>query len=574
MECEVITTLLDQSTDFHALSYCWGSEGSVEDMLCDGARHTITPSLNAALKAYRHSPQRELPIWVDAVSINQANKTELSQQIPLMRQIYREAVGVIVHLGEAEGPCFQALELISLLFILQRYSKNANDEVKHIMYDILPKLEHPSWDRFFEFFSSPWFYRTWILQEIALAKNASCYTGRIDTISWEGLEGAVTFFERSWMLQGPCLRVLAPWLPESIKGLQNVSTIQGIRRIAQPPGSTTLMQILHVTNGFHVSDPRDKIFGVLGLVGDIPAALRALIDYGLSTSEVYQLAAIYLIEIGFLYELFHHAGLERQSATVSMPSWVSDWNSDMNIKNLGPLSVLKLMPSNAGGTKGGHTHIVRPQGEVYPREIAIHGFYHYTITKFSEISNPSGEQLSLIDQLRAVKRCFEECDAFACSNVDEAFARTLLVDELNGGAATAIKTMAPIAHLMPTFEAVMEYVEDDNAKFETKTMPDEIQTFIAQIDLTMVNRRFAVTDSGHMALVPGCTEFGDVVAFFLQAPVPYILRTDAASRRTNHGRDEIHAKLVGDCYVHEMMHGEAISEAERENKDWSVIVLD
>jgi ABC-type uncharacterized transport system substrate-binding protein len=51
---------------------------------------------------------------VDAICINQSDKTEKAQQIPLMAEIYARASRVIVWLGEEEKESNQALDVIQV----------------------------------------------------------------------------------------------------------------------------------------------------------------------------------------------------------------------------------------------------------------------------------------------------------------------------------------------------------------------------------------------------------------------------------------------------------------------------
>lgn len=576
VECEVITAFLGKAHEFQALSYCWGSGGMTDSMLCNGQMHFVSSSLTNALKAYREGPLHDKPLWVDAVSIDQTNQAEKGEQIPLMRQIYTDAAGVFVHLGEAERPWFQGLDLMLLLSILQEHSKTADDEVTAVMYDILPSLEHPSWTHFMDTFSSRWFRRTWILQEIALSRNAKFCNGHFGAVNWDFIETAYKFFTES----GIANRVIISKNPDSVIGLLNLGRILRIKDIAHSSNKTSLMQVLDVTHRFEVSNPRDKIIGVLGMVGELPETLRSLIDYGLSTSQVYHLAAIYLIKLGIPGKVLDHAGLQRQSQASDMPSWVPDWNADISESNNRPLTLFRPMPFNAGGKEGGYFHIIRENGEVYPRELAGRGFYHHTITRLSDIMSTSGQRLESFDRIRAARECYEGSKGFAYRNPEEAFARTLLVDDLYTGGNT-IKTMTPIEHLMPTFRVVMKYLqkrsqnpEERDIEITKGTTGGEVRTCLSQMGAAMNGRRFAMTDTGYMALVADRTEVGDAVAFFLGMIVPYTIRPQWDSKSMKYECDEIHAKLVGDCYVHAMMQGEAIAGAVRKRKEWSVIILD
>lgn len=79
-------------------------------ILCNGKTLHISPSLNAALKTFRGSAKlQDQLLWSDAVSIDQSNLTEVSEQIPLMRRIYTEATGVFVHLGLPESQISRGL---------------------------------------------------------------------------------------------------------------------------------------------------------------------------------------------------------------------------------------------------------------------------------------------------------------------------------------------------------------------------------------------------------------------------------------------------------------------------------
>ncbi|KAF9636440.1 Heterokaryon incompatibility [Lasiodiplodia theobromae] len=59
-------------------------------------------------------------------------------------------------------------------------------------------------------------------------------------------------------------------------------------------------------------------------------------------------------------------------------------------------------------------------------------------------------------------------------------------------------------------------------------------------------RRFFVTKKGYIGIGPACMQEGDKVCVLSGAIVPFILRSDGAEH-----------KLVGEAYVHGIMHGEA-----------------
>ncbi len=175
VECDLITTSLDQSENFMALSYCWGSGELNEVMLCNGKKHYISASLNAALKASRESGMtRGCLLWSDAVSIDQSNESEKSEQIPLMRRIYTEASACFVYLGEGERLVTQGLDLMLRLNTLQHHLEKPNKDGLVATEEVI-SLSRPrqrtSWTEYLRIFTSPWFCRTWTLQILMRTRN-------------------------------------------------------------------------------------------------------------------------------------------------------------------------------------------------------------------------------------------------------------------------------------------------------------------------------------------------------------------------------------------------------------------
>lgn len=314
IECEMIVTKLDQCPSYQALSYCCGTSEKSEVMLCNNATLNIQPTLSAALKAFRESSKlnNEL-LWTDGVCINQENKGELGEQIPLMRRIYTEATGVFVHLGLAERLMSQGIDLMYRLNILQMHLKHPEDLGPISMEEIkLPVGK--CWTEYAKLYQSAWISRTWILQEIALSQRANLGIGRY-VIDWEVLEGSFHFLREQNLIQGLWLQE-----QEAIFGVMNFTRLQHIRQIARAPDKSSLLKVLQATRNFRVTDPRDKILGVLGLLGELPAQLKGVSEYRLTTAEIYHRTALYLLKTQFPPDVFAHAGLQRHVGQLDMPS--------------------------------------------------------------------------------------------------------------------------------------------------------------------------------------------------------------------------------------------------------------
>lgn len=94
-------TLNEESPAYIALSYAWGTKDRHDDILLNGVLVPVGRSLWSFLHQMRLQHQY-ITIWIDALSINQANVHEQNHQVQMMRQIYGSAHSVWVWLGEAD----------------------------------------------------------------------------------------------------------------------------------------------------------------------------------------------------------------------------------------------------------------------------------------------------------------------------------------------------------------------------------------------------------------------------------------------------------------------------------------
>src|SRR5437763_2617986 len=85
---------------YEALSYTWGAESSLQQITLNNRVFKVRQNLFAALKHLRDQ-RRPRVLWIDAISINQADTVEKGHQIRLMHRIYQHATKVVVSLGVA-----------------------------------------------------------------------------------------------------------------------------------------------------------------------------------------------------------------------------------------------------------------------------------------------------------------------------------------------------------------------------------------------------------------------------------------------------------------------------------------
>lgn len=72
---------------YRALSYAWGNPTHTKPIVIDGSVVHITQSLEAALQHLQHD-KGDMPLWIDAICIDQTNVVEKSEQVHIMRERY------------------------------------------------------------------------------------------------------------------------------------------------------------------------------------------------------------------------------------------------------------------------------------------------------------------------------------------------------------------------------------------------------------------------------------------------------------------------------------------------------
>ena len=563
VKCELVTTSLDQLMPYQALSYCCGTAGKTEVMVCNGSKHCIQPSLNNALKAFRQSRYQEYHLWTDAVSINQADKAELSEQIPLMRRIYAEAAGVFVYLGEADRQWSLGLDLLHRFAIFQRHLKDrlrgeySDEDVRGI-----PPLQHPSWAQYFKTFLSPWFRRTWILQEIALAQKATVAVGRY-RVPWNALDQSVQ------LISGPKwpTMVLIFGQPDHHavhEGWRGFATIQRITQSTGKP-KLTLSRALADTQGFHVSDQRDKVIGVLGLVADTSGELSALSDYRLSKAQIYHKAAMYLFRTEPPDLTMEIAGLQSRIGLSDMPSWVPEWH---DYCHNAPVSSSRKKSSKAGGESP--ICVWLEEETPYPSSITVLGLCHHRILKQGDSIHPlerkqdrqNSYELPYCRWFASAQDCLRGSKGLIYDDLEDAFARTLITDSPMIDAFPAMN--APRMQVAaPILRSPVQQLGKMLSARMRELWKERTENYILNMMILMTHRRFAITDTGYMCLVPECSAIGDEVAIFRGFRLPYTIRPQSDFTTGNEGKEQVSAQLVGDTYMHGMMDGEAVEAAAR-----------
>jgi hypothetical protein len=385
-----IADIMSDGIQFEALSYVWGDLSRTYPILCDGKILQIHHNLHQALPYLARRPSK-LPLWIDALCINQLDEKEKVVQIRLMTQIYKCATHVWAWLGTADDPgATEAVEVIipamsgSSGKVLSEISEDfPENEYMHPHEIGLPSLSSPGWHVFSKIVHNAWFSRLWVVQEITLAHSLSFLYGD-RAISLEALQTAI---ERKSKLIWLC--------DEYGKRLDNHSQLdihatdktllcrQVYLDWQQYGGSSrdTLVNMIGVvctyTTSHQCRDPRDRVLALLGLVGP---EYSAAILFDETTSA----ADLYVQFVQFLFSGKHelrqsiwqkllsnavHLRLKGQT----LPSWCPDLDRCEDLPTQHMLYTKRVRPFCAS-SKARHLRVGQS-----PRELIISG------TKFDQI---------------------------------------------------------------------------------------------------------------------------------------------------------------------------------------------
>ncbi|CAG9975654.1 unnamed protein product [Clonostachys byssicola] len=381
---------LHSTPPYESLSYAWGAPEFTEPILVNEQTLFVTPNLDSALRALRHE---EIPrlLWIDAICINQRSPRERGHQVTLMRTIYSKCERDLLWLGPnthvenndymnpsedllGEGmhlmrgiadkdisvlgvmghkwAAYKKSRIKIFLRILERQqnekdvpdaelaakikkkeaelSGTANDSAWLLSYDEQTALERiltfPTvWDRL------------WVMQELSSAPKIQLVGGR-HTLDWDVISGflgdtpyADAFHATySHNTVQPCVGRIF----ETVQKIDHQRRI--MKEVTAGHRESKLMDVLARFRDTKSSDPRDKIYGLLGLVS---GKINIEISYELTPQQVFaSVTAAIINESGNLDIICQRPwtsntgfisfadGQESSTGQDKLPSWAADFS--------------------------------------------------------------------------------------------------------------------------------------------------------------------------------------------------------------------------------------------------------
>ncbi|KAH9938936.1 heterokaryon incompatibility protein-domain-containing protein [Amylocystis lapponica] len=542
LTCQLSTHPLASAPPYTALSYTWGSPYQklvsihLGNHLC-----LIRQNLYQALYHIRCGANgQSFTLWADAICINQDDLDERMDQVSQMHAIYKNACDVLVWLGLSTPDSSTALDFVLELPELLTEAKRAGPT--HSQEILNDPLLQDRWTSLGRLLTRPWWRRVWIIQEISFARSARLLVG-MHSIPWSSMHALLSELKHSW--QWALHTDTEPDVATIIRLASTSRSIFDITPSLLAHGHTTdLGPLLKITHLFKSSDPRDKIYALLGLT-DVRTRQHIPPDYRKSSL----------------------------SWTSNNPDpWFDEEDADRGSQTgksrklyaTGDPALAGLQPTTPKFT--GDTMTL--SGVQVDRIASMDTYMLFDLHEYSKnyirMSAPE-----IVEKLKTEADAGEaDAPYIAGGSTRTAFYRTLLLDcavpYVNPQSAwpqrlpKAIAAMQTNSLTLESNDALLISIPPKSAS-EVDLLLQRMQESLKFFDC----RCFATTGTGYVGVVPRTAKPGDWVCALLGGEMPFVLR--------DKGNGQF--RLIGECYLHGIMDGEVMEELKRGKRTLRDIVM-
>ncbi|RSL86507.1 hypothetical protein CDV31_016390 [Fusarium ambrosium] len=541
--------------EYEALSYVWGDTNVNEHIFLDEQAVPITPNLHSALVHLRDASDVRT-IWVDALCIDQSTHGERNQQVTIMGDIYKSAHQVVVWLGEAADDSHLVFEYIK---------DKANNTFPN--FPRPPAAHRQAWKALVR---RPWFFRTWVIQEVALSRKAVIMCGE-GSAPWKDLGSGnradISGGARglSSVSSGSRMGADHPFV-----GFDADGHVWRLRMLK--PGSHPAA-VIQYSRACQSTEIRDRVYGLLGLFD--PGFM--VVDYDLPVEEIFRKFTEAAINKPGDLGILKRFGLGPYSE--SLPSWVPDFTDTVTA---GTLPRHNWYPPYRDDGKEGYDYrtadgtrfhvdsrdltakvlpglAFRPGGALAVKGKIIDTIYAIGPELSAEIAFTPGttsfahvmkEWESLTATLAA------RWDPKLASSASEAFAATL---EASHGAEILSIDVGFVQWYRHNGLGILEAedptrfirehefylwwmdVGKDKEGDGKKKLGSELKEFAKKMELACYGRRFFTTEKGSMGLAGPRARVGDTIVYLPGGDQAFVLR-----RR----EDGAGWTMAHDCYLY------------------------
>lgn len=404
----------------------------------------------------------------------------------------------------------------------------------------LPPHGSTAWAALRALINRPWFSRIWVIQEVAVAEKALVICGK-DVLSWKVVERAAEV-------------MMAASFPDDAGGRSwmNIVTMKGAGTVYRDEESGEedtndirshgLLKLLTSTLHTNASDPKDKIFGLYGLLPESTAPKPPSVNYDTSVEILYRDVARFLIEEDNHLIVLQMQGVERKLK--KLPSWVPDWSVPTNFASI-------IAPPDDDDDDQGSDIKLRAiiKKSDNPDELIL-GAKRLGVVVWagkavkqcaSEKETKHSMEAALEDWVAFTAGALNMAPGTPGEDKAETFWRTIIantdgsMDEPPKEYRMYCATWLAQLGLEVNF---FEITNGGNNKDRSSNQRD-VERYISDVVWTCRGRRLCMTDSGSLCLAHKDVEEGDSLVFFIGGQIPFVIRQ----------KDDFYI-FLGPCYIH------------------------
>ena len=346
---------------------------------------------------------------------------------------------------------------------------------------------------------------------------------------------------------------------------QVMQNLDAMRKGIQQGRAPALLRLLKAYRDREATDPRDKIYALLGIAGDL-SIYRIVPDYSIPFEELYKATTLQFIMVYRSFEVLNLTFGHSKSS--NLPSWTPDWRvSPQDSKKASMMSSHRKHLS--GYRASGQMPFIAYRSE--PNLLCINGLFFDDIAEISDVLDIEQEidfckTLAKWEQVIMQKQRTEKAYVGGGDWVT-AYFRTMSADLINALNNEMGKSELPVDVIPIAREVFLSFRQKHGLTYKmlnnpvSSTHPDVVQApneehvrRLRILQRAFQNRRLFLTKLGYLGTVPEETRLADTVHILCAAKIPMVLRSGGV---TYMGRSAGGYQLVGDTYIHGIMNGEA-----------------
>ena len=557
--------------DFMALSYTWGGPAKVREICVNGQPLTVPQNAEALLRVLRSKQYVKdgWKFWIDVICINQKDIIERASQVKRMHEIYTKAWTPLLWLGEQEEDSNSALDLIEML--ASEYSVDGVNRLTNTLHGNAEHFGKGRWRALYKIICRPYWRRLWIFQEAAMGRGTTPVLCGDRIMSWNQFahvffllfktDEVINTYITNELTDASMTFDLAIWA--------NLSTgceIQVLQDIQLKGKRTNVYRLLNLSRLVFSTDPRDKVYGLLGLMNESLAGLIKP-DYTDTVLNVYRSFTLATIEATGSLDIIRHTVFAAES---TIPLWVPDLTIEQQTSALNlsedafatsGASIASIQTLNDGqllSCKGFIIDYFDGMGVMWAKNWSPD-----SIVPTNGTADPYGTFEGVRDaiwkSLVANRRLpSEPLNAdYGSLLATPALAETDLpkhspLKDLQGSNVFlwCVESLKNNAGFQIAGRCMEEYFwnEADPAQIDAVHLRDALM----QKDRVGVRRRLVTTERGYVGMALEDVEESDAIAVLLGCSMPMVLR------KVEGALGHVRWRVIGECYVHGIMDGEAM----------------